>query len=51
MQEGLAEACLVVAKLGLGDGEVLPDTDAVGATGARQAFQGVQYSARPLMIP
>ena len=41
VEEGLAEACLVVAKLGLCDGEVLPDAVAFGAAGAGQAFHRV----------
>ena len=51
VQEGLAEPGLVVAKLGLGDGEVLPDTFAFGAVSARQSFQGVQDGTRPLVFP
>ena len=51
MKERLAEAGLVVTKLGLGDGEVLPDTGAIGAVGAGQAFQGVQDGTRPLVLP
>jgi hypothetical protein len=37
----LTELCLVVAQLGLGNGDVLPHTVAFGAVGAGQAFQGV----------
>jgi len=47
VQKGLAQAGLVIAKLRFGDGKVLPDTDAVGAAGASQAFQSVQDGARP----
>ena len=51
MQEGLAEPGLVVAELGFGDGEVLPDTVAFGAVGIGQAFHGVQDGTRPLVFP
>ena len=50
MQEGLAEAGLVVAQLRLGDGQVLPDADAFGAVAAGQAFQGVQDGTRSLVV-
>ena len=50
VQERLAQAGLVVAQLGLGDGEVLPDTDAFGAVATGQAFQGVQDGTRPVMV-
>ncbi len=42
---------LEVATLGLGDGEVLPDTDAFGAVGGGQAFQIVQDGTRPVVLP
>ena len=51
VEEGLAEAGLVVAQLGLGDGEVLPDAVAFGAVAAGQAFQSVQDGTRSLVVP
>ena len=51
VEERLAQAGLVIAQLGLGDGEVLPDADAFGAVGVGQAFQGVQDGTRPLVLP
>ena len=50
VEEGLAQAGLVVAKLGFGDGEVLPDAVAFGAVAVGQAFQGVQDGTRPLVV-
>gem|GEM_PF-6914653 len=41
---------LEVATLGLGDCEVLPDTDAFGAVGGGQAFQIVQDGTRPVVL-
>ena len=51
VEEGLAQPGLVVAKLRLGDGEVLPDADAFGAVAVGQAFQGVQDGTRSLVVP
>ena len=51
VKEGLAQAGLVVAKLGFGNGEVLPDAVAFGAVAAGQAFQGVEDGPRPLVLP
>ncbi len=51
MEERLAKACLVIAKLGLRDGEVLPDTVAFGAVSVGQAFEGVQDGTRSLVPP
>ncbi len=48
--EWRAQPCLVIAKLGLGDSEVLPDTVAFGAVGVGQAFQGVENGTRSVMI-
>ena len=50
VRERLAEPCLVVAKLGFGDGEVLPDAVAFGAVAIGQSFQGVQDGPRPLVV-
>ena len=47
MQEGLAQAGLVVAKLRLGDGEVLPDAVAFGAVAAGQAFRAFSTARGP----
>ncbi len=51
VEERHTQARLVVAQLGLGDGEVLPNTVAFGAIAASHAFQGVQHGTRPLVFP
>ena len=50
MNEGLAETCLIITKLALGDGEVLSDMFAFGAVGTGHSFQGVQDGARSLVL-
>ena len=50
VQEGLAQAGLVITKLRFCDSEISPDAIAVGAVAARQPFQGVQYGTRPMVI-
>ncbi len=47
----LTELCLVVAQLGFGNGDVLPHMVAFRAVGGGQAFQDVQDSTRPLVLP
>jgi hypothetical protein len=49
VSEGLAEPCLIIAKLAFGDGEVLSDAVAFGAVGIGHSFQGVQDGTRPLV--
>jgi hypothetical protein len=49
--EGFSEPGLVIAKLGLGDSEILPDTVAFKAVGIGQAFQGVQDGTGSVMVP
>ena len=50
MGKGLAEPGLVVAELGLGDGQVLPDAVALRAVAAGQPLHGVQDGPRPVML-
>jgi len=51
VQEGLAQARLVVAQLGLGNAEVLPDTDAFRAVAVGKAFQGIEDGTRSSVLP
>ncbi len=51
MEEWLAKPLPVVAELGFGYGEVLPDPVAFGAVGIDQAIQGVEDGARTLVLP
>ncbi len=51
MRERLAQAGLVIAKLGLGNGKVLPDASGIGAVGTDKAFESVQDGAGSVMVP
>ena len=51
MRKRLAQAGLVIAKLGLSNGEFLPDVGNVGAIGTGQTVQSVQNGAGSVMVP
>lgn len=48
--ERLSEPSLVVAKLGLGDAEVLADAVAFGAIAIGEAFQSIEDGTRSLVV-
>jgi hypothetical protein len=51
VNEGFSETCLVVSKLSLRDGEVLPDSDALRAVGISESLRCVQNGSGPMVFP